>query len=180
VIQEKEVEEVREAPLLVVDHALKFMLAGNSTFTLRSVKTGVRFTYKAKRVCCKDCKLDVATYSRATKCKSCPCHAPGKPANYFVKLLVGPQNTSDYQYMGMLALNQETQKLAFITTRASRIGNEAPSVKALQFVLTCLQNGQFPPAVEIWHAGKCGMCGRKLTVPESINIGIGPECLSRM
>jgi hypothetical protein len=30
------------------------------------------------------------------------------------------------------------------------------------------------------HAGKCGRCGRKLTVPQSIETGIGPECASIM
>lgn len=31
--------------------------------------------------------------------------------------------------------------------------------------------------VEIWHEGKCGRCGRQLTVPESIESGFGPECV---
>jgi len=30
------------------------------------------------------------------------------------------------------------------------------------------------------HEGKCGRCGRKLTVPLSIETGIGPECASKM
>jgi hypothetical protein len=29
---------------------------------------------------------------------------------------------------------------------------------------------------EVWHEGKCGKCGRALTVPSSILTGIGPEC----
>ena len=29
-----------------------------------------------------------------------------------------------------------------------------------------------------WHEGRCGRCGRKLTVPESIEAGYGPECIN--
>ena len=32
---------------------------------------------------------------------------------------------------------------------------------------------------EFWHAGKCGRCGRQLTDPTSIELGIGPECRKR-
>ena len=34
--------------------------------------------------------------------------------------------------------------------------------------------------VEFWHEGRCGCCGKLLTVPESINAGYGPICLPRM
>jgi hypothetical protein len=30
--------------------------------------------------------------------------------------------------------------------------------------------------LEVWHEGRCGRCGRALTVPESVERGIGPEC----
>jgi len=33
--------------------------------------------------------------------------------------------------------------------------------------------------LEIWHEGRCGRCNRKLTVPASIALGIGPECGQR-
>lgn len=29
---------------------------------------------------------------------------------------------------------------------------------------------------ELWHEGKCGKCGRRLTDPQSIERGLGPEC----
>ena len=34
-------------------------------------------------------------------------------------------------------------------------------------------------AVEVAHAGKCMRCGRKLTHPQSIESGFGPECAGR-
>ena len=33
--------------------------------------------------------------------------------------------------------------------------------------------------VQVWHEGRCGKCGRKLTVPESLTSGLGPECAGR-
>lgn len=33
-----------------------------------------------------------------------------------------------------------------------------------------------PSQIEVWHEGRCGACGRRLTVPESIANGLGPVC----
>ncbi len=33
-----------------------------------------------------------------------------------------------------------------------------------------------PPEIEVWHQGRCMRCGRRLTVPESIQTGYGPIC----
>ena len=35
-----------------------------------------------------------------------------------------------------------------------------------------------PPSVEVWHEGNCRRCRRKLTVPASIELGLGPDCAS--
>ena len=32
------------------------------------------------------------------------------------------------------------------------------------------------PTVKVFHSGKCGKCGKKLTTPESIKSGLGPYC----
>ena len=32
------------------------------------------------------------------------------------------------------------------------------------------------PDIEVWHEGRCLRCHRRLTVPESIERGYGPEC----
>jgi hypothetical protein len=37
-----------------------------------------------------------------------------------------------------------------------------------------------PDGVVIWHEGRCGRCGRRLTVPESIESGYGPECIGKI
>lgn len=37
-----------------------------------------------------------------------------------------------------------------------------------------------PEGVQFWHEGRCGRCGRRLTVPGSIEIGFGPDCASEL
>ncbi len=61
----------------------------------------------------------------------------------------------------------------FRWTKNARVGKEAPSVKAFSWFWRNLKN--LGP-VEVWHEGRCGRCGRPLTVPESIASGLGPVC----
>ncbi len=120
-----------------------YALAGHAVITIRSMKTGERFTYK----------ITVPELK-------------GKPV-WFVKLLIGPENESDYRYIGML-----TAPEAFRLTAKSFAGPDAPSVVAFSW----LSRNWESPLVEVWHEGSCGRCGRRLTVPESIESGIGPTC----
>jgi hypothetical protein len=132
-------------------HDIKaYTLAGNATLTLTSQRTGARYTFKVSRA-----KSDHADY-------------------WFVGLLTGPDNYADYQYMGIV------QDGRFNLTRKSKYTADAVPVKAFQYFWKHVANEAMPPHMEIRHEGKCGRCGRKLTVPESIDRGIGPECFGRM
>ena len=135
-----------------IETARTFALAGNATLTISSLKTGARFTYRVKQACDSETKKP-------------------RPGMYFVSLLNGPDNENDYCYLGMVRDGR------FTLTRASKAGNEAPSVKAFAFFMT---TPILHPQMEIRHEGKCGRCGRTLTVPESIDAGIGPECIKMM
>lgn len=138
--------------------AIRFMEAGNAYFTLRSAKTGVRYTYRMSKA---DCRT----------CGDGPCvHRP----RWFVSLLSGPDNTTDYVYIGMV------QDGEFKRTKASKMAWDSLPVLALQWVLHNLYDGKMPPQAEIWHEGRCGRCGRRLTVPESIAAGLGPDCAGKM
>jgi hypothetical protein len=137
-----------------------FILAGNATFTVRSQKTGTRYTYKVSRADCSRCQK-----------KDCQCW---KYPRYFVSLLTGPDNTGDYTYLGMLG-----EQHHFKATRATGTQASGKPFLAFSYVWTYLARGVYPAQVEIWHEGKCGRCGRKLTVPESVERGIGPECAAK-
>ena len=43
-----------------------------------------------------------------------------------------------------------------------------------------LHHGNLPPALEVWHEGRCGRCGRKLTTPQSVETGFGPVCAQNL
>jgi len=136
----------------------RFVFAGNATFTLRSKKTGERFTYRMA----------------AAKNVNNLLMGTGQQKVYFVSLLRGPSNEDDYAYMGLIDAR------GFHCTTKSRVREEAPSYKAFSWFFAKLQaGGTMPKTLEVWHEGRCGRCGRKLTVPESVAAGLGPECAGR-
>lgn len=128
----------------------RFVLGGNARFTLRSAKTGTRFTYKV----------------RAHKEKQV----------WFVSVLTGPENENDYTYAGIIVPDGPAGEHIYKSTPRSRISDEAPSIKALRWSWAKIASGVMPEQLEFWHEGRCGCCARLLTVPESIASGIGPEC----
>jgi hypothetical protein len=137
-----------------VEDAKQFAFAGNAILTLESLKSGVHFTYKVKQA--KD---------RETQ--------EPQPGLYFVNLLSNGNADDDnsFTYLGMIRGGQ------FTLTRASKAGIDSPSVKAFRFFLG-LQ--ELHEALVIRHEGRCGHCGRTLTVPESIDRGIGPDCWAKL
>lgn len=99
---------------------------------------------------------------------------PKEDAPHFVSLLSGPNNDEDYNFLGTIFSSGE-----FHHGRKSRITPDAPSAKAFAWLWRHRDN---LPAdkVEVHHCGRCCRCGRTLTVPESIESGIGPECASKI
>jgi hypothetical protein len=89
---------------------------------------------------------------------------------HFVSLLTGSDNESDYSYVGIIGTN------GFRLTKKSRMSMDSVPVKAFSYTYGFVARGESAPGVEIHHAGRCGRCGRKLTVPSSIETGLGPEC----
>jgi hypothetical protein len=87
---------------------------------------------------------------------------------YFVSLLNSPDN---YVYIGVIIPN------GFRYGKGSSISSNAQSIKVFSYVFHNLLNDTLLDYIQIWHEGKCGKCGRKLTVPSSISTGIGPECM---
>jgi len=60
--------------------------------------------------------------------------------------------------------------------RRSTISREAKSAIAFTWVWNKLSAGQMPEDLEVWHEGRCSKCGRQLTDPVSISVGMGPTC----
>lgn len=93
---------------------------------------------------------------------------------HFVKILRGTDNENDFTFLGTIFPSGEYRH-----GLRSNIGPEAPSAKAFEWFWRCLSKAELPPTLEVWHEGRCGRCGRKLTVPTSIASGMGPECAGR-
>lgn len=130
--------------------ALDFILAGKATVTLRSTKTGNRFTYKVTRAKGKD---------------------ESRP--WFVSLMNGRDNENSFAYMACIF----GEKL--VRTSKSKVSADAPSFRAFRYAFERLMRDGEAPGVEVWHEGRCGRCNRKLTVPESIETGLGPICAGK-
>ena len=64
----------------------------------------------------------------------------------------------------------------YVWTAKSKIVKTAPSVVGFTYCFSHLAKGTIV-GFEVWHEGKCGRCGAKLTVPESVASGFGPECV---
>jgi hypothetical protein len=99
---------------------------------------------------------------------------------WFVKALIGPDNTCSYAYLGKL--NEFTGQVT--TTARSCWPQDAFPVRLLNRILARVWSDDHAAyeqhGYKTHHEGRCGRCGRVLTVPSSIESGIGPECAKKM
>jgi hypothetical protein len=150
------------------DSILRFVRAGNATLTIVSRVTGTRFTYK---------------FQRPKEWEPSP---QRHVAPVFCKVMTGSDNEADFEFVGTMwpednALPDGPQ--VYRHGRSARIGLSAPSVRALVWFLRTALHPLRSDALEqceVWHEGRCGRCGRKLTVPASVASGYGPECEGKM
>jgi len=135
--------------LLEIENQTNYLFGGKAVLTLKSLKTNKHFTFKIK----------------SNKNKSV----------FFVMLLNGPSNTNNYIYLGTIFNRNE-----FRLTKKSKINKYALSYRAFNYYFKNLisQNYNKLKDIEVFHNNRCSVCGRLLTTPESIKIGIGPICLT--
>lgn len=140
----------------------RFFTAGRAVFTVANNK-GQHYTYRIGR------------------------NSDKKPL--FVGLLTGPNNESDYTYMGILSTKEipfQSQKATVLPinedvqlklTEKSKYTAETTPVKVLRWAIGQVIAGKtLPDGYSIQHEGKCCRCGRTLTTPDSVSRGWGPEC----
>lgn len=124
------------------------VLAGNAIFTILNTESGVRFTFKVVK--------------------------PNEKTPHFVKVLTGPDNKSDYTYLGTIF-----QESNYRHGKKSSISKNAPSAVAFAWFWLHIDELERFPSLQVWHEGFCCACGRSLTDPDSISRGIGPVCLAK-
>jgi hypothetical protein len=158
--------DMTNKPFANAADAFRFAMGGNATITLMSKATGNHFTFKIQA----------------------PHHEGNQGTNArrdvesdfrFVSLMNGPDNELSFAYFGYIR-----RGVFFHGGAKARVGVDAPSVKAFtwgwqKIVEGALQSKPMPESLSVYHEGRCGVCNRKLTVPSSIESGIGPECAGR-
>lgn len=133
---------------LAKDKVKAFALGGNATITLQSGETGKHYTYKITK------------------------HAE-KDDLFFVRVLHGQDNETDYKYIGCYFADTAV-------FNPCKNYKELPqfawpkSVRTIAYFFDSIDN--ISDKLLVYHEGKCAKCGRKLTTPESIERGFGPEC----
>lgn len=128
-----------------------FFTGGRSTFTIDNGK-GTHYTFKIKK----------PKWDERARC---------------VFLLTGPDNENSYTYLGMFCQFTGNVKL----TSKSKMNDESLPVKVIRWAMKHVFTDKvLPEGYAIRHMGKCGCCGRALTVPESLIRGIGPECWAKL
>ena len=150
----------RERGELTSEEFKKFILAGRAIVTMENERSHGHFTYRVKHK------------------KGADPHGP-----YFVSILNGPDNNHHYVYIGTLWIGRggSLTGLYFNHSAKSQVGGEAQSVMSLHWAFSRLNitgpEHPWPSHIKLYHEGRCGRCGKRLTVPESIKAGYGPECV---
>lgn len=131
-----------------------FVFGGNATFTVLNVETGNRLTYKV-------------TTPKGEQ----------RGNVWFINVLSGCNNETDYSFVGIV----DKGKTSFRLTKKSRVKADSRSFKGFAWLFSHLSNEtELPSKVNFYHEGRCARCGRKLTTPESIESGFGPECIKKI
>jgi hypothetical protein len=152
--------------------ARQFIFAGRAVFTLTDLRERDRhYTYRIN--------IKEPSQFDIDKAKTRGWEAPH--AVWFVNIGIGYE---DSLYAGMLS-NRDQTDITF--TRASRMHGGAPSMVLLQRFLKLAKAEAFDDneameadGIRFQHEGKCCICARPLTHPESITMGIGPECRGKI
>lgn len=181
---------------LNLDGARKFIFAGDAIFTVVNPKKGTRLTLRFQLAKVKGCTCDPALEDGADRCEACQADRP-----IFASVLTGSDNESDRAYTYLGTIWGDAADRRYVHGKKSKVGPDAPSALAAAWLVARLADLEAaliagPAAedagdkladpvrllgcVELWHEGRCGRCAHRLTVPESIDNGLGPICAEKL
>ena len=157
----------------------RYLLGGRATITVLNTETGERRTIKVK----------------ATRAKVDDGWAVNSA--FFVSVMTGSDNVEHYTYVGLVpsyAAQSADRYYRFKRADKPLAPKAASGANGFAWLWSLIHGrnsdgkarkpsdnniGEYPK-VQVWHEGRCGCCGRPLTVPESIARGIGPVCWDRL
>jgi len=94
-----------------------------------------------------------------------------------VDVMDGSDNETSFSFVGSVRVPRgEGAPFVSISRHAKAEGDRSRKAKTiLDWTFRAAEGGDLR-TVRALHSGCCGRCGRKLTVPESIDTGLGPVC----
>ncbi len=101
---------------------------------------------------------------------------------WFAKVFVGPDNTNDDHYLYLGKLNDHLGRVEL--TKKSALPRDSYRLRLLNKILNCVWMDDHHAfehfGFQLHHEGMCGCCGKKLTVPLSVETGYGEICFARL
>jgi len=186
--------------LSIPDEVIEFVSGGKAVFTIKNTTTGKRATYRVEAAGEDDERTytvlaftgsdntkkrsysllgvmnadgDWTPRGRLTQMQELEAAAVG--AND--KWLIGFMNSIRHR---RIPLTERQQECLDKNLSRHKIGGyiKCPVKRvAFPWLWDRLTNGGgLPGAIEVWHEGSCCRCARRLTVPASIEMGLGPDC----
>lgn len=126
-----------------------------------------RFLYAGKS------SFTVLNPARKTKYKFRVVHPDDKEPEWGFFVYAWMDRENGYKYLGRVNGRNE-----FFTTAGCKFDQNGVEKMAFEYVHA--NRMSVPDRIEVWHHGRCGVCGRALEHPDSIAIGIGPICMKGM
>mgnify|MGYP001294597965 FL=1 len=138
--------------LTTLEKVMTYIFGGRSLFTLISLKSGKHLVFQVKKDK-KNFKL------------------------FYVWSRVTEPNTrrTALKYLGMIIYDLKENRFTKTTKSAGIEGDLHFKVFSWYWNMLNKHN-RLPTTAKLYHHGRCAVCGRKLTDPESIERGIGPIC----
>ena len=134
------------------DEIQMYVFGGKGRFRLKSLVSDKQFTYKISQMSKHNARYDEYTY--------------------YVSLVI-PGGTD---FMGVF----KTEENKYIHAKRSRLSYDSSEAKGFRWLLSQFESDdEWNDMMEFYHMGICSCCGRTLTTPESVEMGIGPVCFER-
>lgn len=103
---------------------------------------------------------------RTLRIRTIPKDSKFAPGQRVAELLIGGDNDNDYQGFG------------FVVGGTVSVWR-SKQTQAFAWYAKFLANPERFPEIEVFFEGRCRVCNRALTTPESVESGIGPVCEGR-
>jgi len=150
---------------------MRFILAGNAWFAIKSLKTGTVFQYRVNASKSNQCMVNTATKAWWVEALGSTTGDMSSPYQYIGGLYRRDNNTPKF-YKGNAWTNSHGH-----TTNPLVL---SPELEAFTWLWDKLVKNMLPPSLEFYHIGRCARCGHKLTDEKSIKLGFGPTCYRRV